>query len=145
MMSEHSLPTWIAPRVLTDSNRHVSRVAFTKRQPQFSRPIPSPTHPAPNPPKTTPPSSSPSPPASSSAFATPGSTPPGASEDDLKTRTLTKLYNARPEWLANAHRTLDEAVFAAYGWPTNLTDQEILAHLLALDHERFAAQSETTR
>ena len=65
--------------------------------------------------------------------------PPNASESDLKDRTLTKLYNARPEWLANAHRTLDEAVFAAYGWPSNLADQEILARLLALNHERAAA------
>jgi type II restriction/modification system DNA methylase subunit YeeA len=71
--------------------------------------------------------------------------PLSASDDDLKSRTLTKLYNARPEWLANAHRTLDEAVFAAYGWPPNLTDQEILAHLLALNHERAALQSQTTR
>jgi hypothetical protein len=69
--------------------------------------------------------------------------PPNASDDDLKTRTLTKLYNARPEWLANAHRTLDEAVFAAYGWPPNLTDQEILARLLALNHERAALGSPT--
>jgi type II restriction/modification system DNA methylase subunit YeeA len=67
--------------------------------------------------------------------------PPGASDDDLKTRTLTKLYNARPEWLANAHRVLDEAVFVAYGWPYNLTDQEILARLLALNHERAAQQA----
>ena len=43
--------------------------------------------------------------------------PPNASEAELKDRTLTKLYNARPEWLANAHRTLDRAVFAAYDWP----------------------------
>ena len=62
--------------------------------------------------------------------------PPDASETDLKDRTLTKLYNARPEWLANAHRTLDEAVFAAYGWPADLTDQEILARLLVLNHDR---------
>lgn len=67
--------------------------------------------------------------------------PPNASEDDLKSRTLTKLYNARPEWLAYAHRTLDTAVFAAYGWPANLTDQEILARLLALNHERAALGS----
>jgi len=44
-----------------------------------------------------------------------------------------------------AHRTnkrsLDEAVFAAYGWPSTLTDQEILAHLLTLNHERAAAQT----
>ncbi|HEY0794626.1 MAG TPA: DNA methyltransferase [Acidisarcina sp.] len=64
--------------------------------------------------------------------------PPGASEEDLKTRTLTKLYNDRPEWLANAHRVLDEAVFAAYGWPSDLPKQEILARLLALNHERAA-------
>jgi hypothetical protein len=36
---------------------------------------------------------------------------------------------------------LDEAVFAAYGWPANLTDQEILARLLALNHERAAQQA----
>jgi type II restriction/modification system DNA methylase subunit YeeA len=66
--------------------------------------------------------------------------PPNASEADLKDRTLTKLYNARPEWLANAHRALDHAVFAAYGWLSNLTDQEILSRLLALNHERAANQ-----
>jgi type II restriction/modification system DNA methylase subunit YeeA len=66
--------------------------------------------------------------------------PPGISEADLKDRTLTKLYNERPQWLANAHRTLDEAVFAAYGWPADLGKQEILARLLALNHERAAAQ-----
>jgi type II restriction/modification system DNA methylase subunit YeeA len=68
--------------------------------------------------------------------------PPGISPRELKTRTLTNLYNLRPEWLANAHRTLDEAVFAAYGWPSNLSKEEILARLLALNHERAAAQAE---
>jgi len=33
----------------------------------------------------------------------------------LKKRPLTNLYDDRPAWLANAHRALDEAVFAAYG------------------------------
>ena len=66
--------------------------------------------------------------------------PPGISEADLRDRTLTKLYNERPQWLANVHRTLDEAVFAAYGWPADLGKQEILARLLALNHERAAAQ-----
>jgi type II restriction/modification system DNA methylase subunit YeeA len=66
--------------------------------------------------------------------------PSEASEDELKKRTLTKLYNERPAWLDNAHRALDEAVFAAYGWPTNLTTQQILANLLALNHQRAAAQ-----
>jgi hypothetical protein len=31
-------------------------------------------------------------------------------------RTLTNLYNTRPTWLELAHKKLDEAVFAAYGW-----------------------------
>ncbi len=62
--------------------------------------------------------------------------PPGASAEDLKKRTLTNLYNARPAWLADAHRKLDEAVFAAYGWPATLTDAEVLEHLLALNHQR---------
>ncbi|MBA3643204.1 MAG: class I SAM-dependent DNA methyltransferase, partial [Chloroflexia bacterium] len=39
--------------------------------------------------------------------------PPGASEADLKKRTLTNLYNARPAWLQQAHVALDRAVWAA--------------------------------
>ncbi len=62
--------------------------------------------------------------------------PPDASAEELKTRTLTNLYNARPAWLADAHRKLDEAVFAAYDWPATLTDAELLEHLLALNHQR---------
>ncbi|MGV0974517.1 MAG: class I SAM-dependent DNA methyltransferase [Azonexus sp.] len=62
--------------------------------------------------------------------------PPGTSESDLKKRTLTNLYNARPTWLDNAHRNLDTAVFAAYGWPADLSDDEILSRLLALNLER---------
>ena len=57
----------------------------------------------------------------------------------LKNRTLTRLYNDRPTWLANAHRKLDEAVFAAYGWVTTLTDDELLAKLLELNLARAAA------
>ena len=67
--------------------------------------------------------------------------PSNASEPILKQRTLTNLYNQRPEWLANAHRTLDEAVFTAYGWPADLPKEEILARLLALNHERTATQT----
>jgi type II restriction/modification system DNA methylase subunit YeeA len=54
----------------------------------------------------------------------------------LAERTLTKLYNQRPAWLDNAHRKLDEAVFAAYGWPADLTDEQILERLLAMNLER---------
>lgn len=56
--------------------------------------------------------------------------------ETLKSRTLTNLYNARPKWLDNLHRTLDEAVASAYGWPSDLSDDEVLARLLALNHER---------
>jgi hypothetical protein len=56
----------------------------------------------------------------------------------LKAHTLTNLYNARPAWLADAHRKLDEAVFAADGWPATLTDAELLERLLKLNHERAA-------
>ena len=51
-------------------------------------------------------------------------------------RTLTNLYNQRPTWLDLAHKKLDEAVFAAYGWESNLTDEEILEKLLKLNLER---------
>ncbi len=51
----------------------------------------------------------------------------------LKDRTLTKLYNARPAWLAACHERLDAAVAAAYGWPADLTDDAILERLLALN------------
>jgi hypothetical protein len=58
----------------------------------------------------------------------------------LKKRTLTNLYNERPAWLVDAHRRLDEAVFAAYGWSPDLTDDELLAKRLALNLERAAAE-----
>jgi hypothetical protein len=62
--------------------------------------------------------------------------PSDASQEELKRRTLTNLYNARPSWLVEAHRKLDAAVFAAYGWPVTLTDAELLERLLALDWNR---------
>jgi type II restriction/modification system DNA methylase subunit YeeA len=60
---------------------------------------------------------------------------------ELKNRTLTKLYNARPAWLDNAHKALDEAVAEAYGWGDDwragkLTEDEILARLFKLNQER---------
>ena len=58
----------------------------------------------------------------------------------LKDCTLTKLYNLRPAWLAFAHERLDAAVAAAYGWPANLADDEILARLLDLNISRAAAE-----
>lgn len=54
----------------------------------------------------------------------------------LKERTLTNLYNQRPQWLANAHEKLDRAVAAAYGWPEDISTEDALAKLLALNLER---------
>jgi type II restriction/modification system DNA methylase subunit YeeA len=54
----------------------------------------------------------------------------------LAKRTLTNLYNERPAWLRNAHAKLDAAVAAAYGIDLNLTDDQILENLLALNIER---------
>ena len=36
--------------------------------------------------------------------------PPGLSEKELQKRTLTNLYNERPDWLDAAHKKLDAAV-----------------------------------
>jgi hypothetical protein len=59
-----------------------------------------------------------------------------AAAKELKKRTLTNLYNLRPAWLELAHRKLDHAVFAAYGWSSDCSDDELLAKLLALNLER---------
>ena len=52
---------------------------------------------------------------------------------ELKKRTLTNLYNARPKWLTDAHSTLDDAVAAAYGWQTDMDTDDALRELLALN------------
>jgi hypothetical protein len=61
----------------------------------------------------------------------------------LKSRTLINLYNQHPQWLADAHATLDKAVAvavaAAYGWAEDLSTDETLKKLLALNLERAAA------
>ncbi len=69
-----------------------------------------------------------------------------AAAKELKKRTLTNLYNARPQWLANAHAALDAAVADADGWGddwragastgSGLTDDEILARLFRLNQLR---------
>jgi type II restriction/modification system DNA methylase subunit YeeA len=60
-------------------------------------------------------------------------------ESELEKRTLTDLYNLNPPWLQNAHRELDEAVSAAYGWEWPLTDDEILRRLFGLNQQRGRA------
>jgi len=62
------------------------------------------------------------------------------SAKQLARRTLTNLYNERPTWLDLAHRRLDEAVAAAYGWPADLSDEQILQRLLELNLSRESAK-----
>ena len=93
-----------------------------------------------------------------------------AYEKMLKKRTLTNLYNglvnyrqtvkagqlfdpaefakvtrksvtrAEIQELDDIHTALDHAVLDAYTWPQNLSDEEILERLLALNLERAAVQ-----
>ena len=56
-----------------------------------------------------------------------------AAAKELKVRTLTNLYNTRPQWLADAHAALDATVAAAYGWDTGISEDEALHELLTLN------------
>ena len=55
---------------------------------------------------------------------------------DLGRRTLTNLYNERPQWLVDAHADLDAAVAAAYGWETDISSDDTLHELLELNLRR---------
>ena len=56
-------------------------------------------------------------------------------EKELRARTLTNLYNARPQWLVDAHAALDGAVAAAYGWDAAVSENYALQELLALNQK----------
>jgi type II restriction/modification system DNA methylase subunit YeeA len=63
----------------------------------------------------------------------------------LAKRSLTNLYNERPAWLANAHAKLDAAVAAAYSFPVDLTDEQILERLLVLNQQRIGDEKPATK
>ena len=44
-----------------------------------------------------------------------------------------------------AHKSLDAAVTAAYGWPVDLTDEQVLERLLALNLKRAAEEAEAAK
>ena len=52
---------------------------------------------------------------------------------------MTDVYDARPQWLADAHAALDGAVAAAYGWGADILEEDALGALLGLN---LAAGSE---
>ena len=54
----------------------------------------------------------------------------------LKKRTLTNLYNTRPQWLADAHAALDAAVARAYGWNVKISEDNALQELLNMNIQR---------
>jgi hypothetical protein len=57
-------------------------------------------------------------------------------KDRLMTKMIGRATNACPTWLDLAHKKLDAAVFEAYGWPHDLTDEQIRERLLALNLQR---------
>ena len=57
-------------------------------------------------------------------------------EKALKKRTLTNLYNTRPQWLADAHAALDAVVADAYGWNAAISEDDALRKLLALNSDK---------
>ena len=57
-------------------------------------------------------------------------------EKELKKRTVTNLYNERPQWLDDAHTALDDAVAAAYGWNPEIPEGDALQALLELNRAR---------
>lgn len=77
-----------------------------------------------------------------------------ATSHEAKTLTLTGMYNLLTEYretgaelvtgikaLDRAHKTLDEAVAAAYGWTWPLEEDELLGKLLDLNRERATAEA----
>lgn len=71
--------------------------------------------------------------------------PPGATAAELASRTLTGLYNENPVWLQDAHTKLDAAVFAAYGWPKDISDADLLMRLLQLNRAHAQEDAHLTK
>ena len=68
-----------------------------------------------------------------------------AAAKELKSRTLTSLYNARPQWLVYAHAELDAAVAAAYGWDADISTDDALEALLESNQAQPATKGRPSR
>jgi hypothetical protein len=67
---------------------------------------------------------------------------PRATEAPAFTEQDHNIYNAALIGiLRELHDELDRAVFAAYGWPDNLTSEQILERIVALNAERRAEEA----
>jgi hypothetical protein len=53
--------------------------------------------------------------------------------------------NPNAAWLDLAHKKQDAAVAAAYGWPADLSDEQLLERLLHLNLERAEAEAKATK
>ena len=67
-------------------------------------------------------------------------TPPGMNPMLTEDRTMTALYNDPTPSVRRAQEDLNAAVAAAYGWPADIPNDDILAGLLALNRRRAADQ-----
>lgn len=66
---------------------------------------------------------------------------PGRSAAILNAKEQTIHEQGLISILHQLHDDLDEAVFAAYGWPSTLSDEEILQHLVDLNAQRVAEEA----
>jgi len=55
---------------------------------------------------------------------------------ETRKRSTLGSSQSRQSGLSRPAHWLDEAVFAAYGWKSDMSDEEILENLLALNLER---------
>ncbi len=63
--------------------------------------------------------------------------PPNAKcAQNLAQRTLTTHHNQMSAGLVQTHKRLDAEVFAAYGWPPHLENNNVVSNVLALNKER---------
>jgi hypothetical protein len=62
--------------------------------------------------------------------------PPGLAPEELEKRTLTQLYNQMPAWLRQAHERLEHRVLEAYGFPADISNDDLLSRLLDLNLSR---------
>ena len=53
--------------------------------------------------------------------------------------------NERSAWLDLAHKKLDATAAAAYGWPADLSDEQLLERLLALNFERAEEDAQAAK